>query len=111
MPLSDRTNLLVQKYICRQYPELEECSLKKKTGFRRSELKGGNHEKVHSVNSNDLNRDLIRAKSRKHNERPRTAIHPHGRGRKASPHPLQSTNQLLCPQMRVSEEHPWVFVT
>ena len=24
MALSDKTNLLVQKYICRQYPELEE---------------------------------------------------------------------------------------
>ena len=29
MALSDRTNLLVQKYIRRQYLELEECSLKK----------------------------------------------------------------------------------
>ena len=78
MALSDRTKLLVQKYIRRQYPELEECSLKKKTGFRRSELKGGNHEKVHSVSSNDLNRDLIRAKSRRHNGRPRRANRLHG---------------------------------
>jgi hypothetical protein len=33
MALSDRTNLLVQKYIRRQYPELEECSLKKRPAF------------------------------------------------------------------------------
>ena len=78
MALSDRTNLLVQEYIRRQYPELEECSLKKKTGFRRSELKGGNHEKVHSEVINDPNRDLIRAKSRRHNGRPRRANRLHG---------------------------------
>ena len=40
MALSDRTNLLVQKYIRRQHPELEECSLnKKRTGFRRSKFR------------------------------------------------------------------------
>ena len=42
--------------------------VKKKTGFRRSELKGGNHEKVHRVNSNDPNHDLIRAITRRHFE-------------------------------------------
>ena len=46
---------------------------KKRTGFRRSELKGGNHEKVHSGVSNDANHDLFRAKSRRHNARPRKA--------------------------------------
>ena len=51
---------------------------KKRTGFRRSELKGGNHEKVHSVISNDPKRDLIRAKSRRHNGRPKRANRLHG---------------------------------
>ena len=40
MALSDRTKLLVQKYIRRQHPDLEECSLnKKRTGLRRSKFR------------------------------------------------------------------------
>ena len=45
MVLSDGTNLLVQKYIRRQHPELNECPLnKRKTGFRRPEFREETHE-------------------------------------------------------------------
>ena len=33
MAQSDKANLIVQKYIRRQYPELKECSLKKRPAF------------------------------------------------------------------------------
>ena len=67
MALSDRTNLLVQKYIRRQYPELEKCSLnKKRTDFRRSEFREETHEKARLTPIYDPNRNLIRAKPRRH---------------------------------------------
>ena len=67
MALSDRTNLLVQKYILRQYSESEESSLnKKRTGFRRSEFREETHEKACLTSIYDPNHDLIRAKLRRH---------------------------------------------
>ena len=40
--------------------------VKKKTGFRRSELREETHEKACLASIYDRNRDLIRAKTRKH---------------------------------------------
>ena len=47
MALSDRTNLLVQKYVRRQYPELKECSLNKKGPAFAGPSLGRQHMKQH----------------------------------------------------------------
>lgn len=97
MALSDRTNLLVQKYIRRQYPELEKCSLnKKRTDFRRSEFREETHEKAYLLPIYDQNRDLIRAKPRRHIGRARKGRRLHMRiPTNLGPDPVQGAVDIV----------------